>query len=152
MSLGGSQTSPELLETPWTSTHFRSPRFGVGRRGSPRFVPICSAFPIFFRFVPICAPCFREYPDLFRFVPICSVFFRFVPICFQNKSEQIRETTFCRPLLQIPDMICGELPQKFPIGFCGASLTVDFKSKPRFRRSSRRLLRKFPAPPQIGPS
>ena len=62
--------------------------------------PICSDFPVFFRFVPICAPCFREYPDFFRFVPICSVFFRFVPICFQNKSEQIRKTPFCRPLLQ----------------------------------------------------
>ena len=24
-------------------------------------------------------------------------------ICFQNKSEQIRETPFCRPLLQVPD-------------------------------------------------
>ena len=38
-------------------------------------------------------------------VPICSVFFRFVPICLQSKSEQIRETPSCRPLLQIPESI-----------------------------------------------
>ena len=70
---------------------FRSAQFGVGRRVFPRCVPICSDF---FRFLPICAPCFREYPDLFRFLPIC----------FQNKSEQIRGTPLCRPLLQIPDL------------------------------------------------
>ena len=78
----------------------RSPWFGVGREGLPRFVPICSDFPVFFRFVPICAPCFREYPDLFRFVPICSVFFRFVPICFrtnQNKSgKPLSADPFCK--------------------------------------------------------
>ena len=55
--------------------------------------PICSDF---FRFLPICAPCFREIPDVFRFAPFSS----FVPICFQNKSEQIRETPFCRPLFR----------------------------------------------------
>ena len=58
----------------------------------------------------------RGHPDLFRFssdlrslfsgiprsVPICSDFFRFVPICFQNKSEQIRETPFADPL-QFPE-------------------------------------------------
>ena len=61
---------------------------------SPRFVPI-SPFS----------------SDLFRFAflvcgntPICSDLLRFVPMCFQNKSEQIRETPFCRPLLQIPDL------------------------------------------------
>ena len=108
----------------------RSPRFGVGRSGSPRFVPICSDFPVFFRFCPICSMLFSGMPrfvpicsdllrflpicsdlfrfapfssDLFRFVPICSVFFRFVPICSENKSEQIRETPFCRPLLKIPE-------------------------------------------------
>ena len=64
------------------SAHIGAPHFGVGRRA---FVPICSDFPVSFRFVPICAPCFREYPGLFRFVPICSDFFRFA-------SEQIRET------------------------------------------------------------
>ena len=31
----------------------------------------------------------------------CSEFFRFVPICFQNKSEQIRETPFCWAFLQL---------------------------------------------------
>ena len=69
------------------------PPFGVARTGSPRFVPICSDFPLFFRFVPICVPCFRECPDVFRFLPIC----------FPSKSGQIRATPFCRPLLQIPD-------------------------------------------------
>ena len=170
----------------------QSPQFGVGRRGSPRIVPICSDFPVFFRFVLICAPCFREYPDLLQFVraakpaEVClwnfwwnliwnsiwnlkfpmgkilwnlgedfstcqesmksfgvrvnfganfganfgeifgnfvsnfATFFRnfvqqkggannllrFLPICsdcFRNKSEQIRETPFCRPLLEVPD-------------------------------------------------
>ena len=52
-------------------TKSRSPRFGVTRRGSPRF----------------------------EIVPICSDFLRFLPIGFQNKSEQIREIPFCRPLL-----------------------------------------------------
>ena len=49
----------------------------------------------------------KEYPDLFRSLPICSVFFRFVPMCFQSKPEQIRETPFCRPLLQIPTSLRG---------------------------------------------
>ena len=78
----------------------RSPQFGVGRRGSPRFVPTCSDFPLFFRFVPICVPCFREYPDLFRFALFSSDLFRFV---FRTNQKKIRETRFCRPLLQIPD-------------------------------------------------
>ena len=86
----------------------------LGSVGSPRFVPMCSDFPVFFRFVPICAPCFREYPDLFRSVPIFSDFFRFVPICFQNKSEQIRETPFCRPLLQISDQNAGQRSLQIP--------------------------------------
>ena len=93
---------------------FQSPQFGVGRRGSPRFVPICSDFPVFFRFVPICvflicSDLRSMFSGIPRFVPICSVFFRFVPICFQNKSEQIRETPFCRPLLQIPDFTALKL-------------------------------------------
>ena len=50
--------------------------------------PICSDFPVSFRFVPICDPCFRGCPD---FLPMCSNLHRFLPICFQNKSEQIRE-------------------------------------------------------------
>ena len=48
--------------------------------------------------------CLRVYPDLFRFVRSCSAFFRFVTICFQNKSEQVREIPFCRPLLQVPEL------------------------------------------------
>ena len=69
------------------------------QKGVTPIFPICSDFPVFFQFVPICAPCFREYPDLFWFVPICPVLFRFVPICFQNKSEQIREN----PVLPTPN-------------------------------------------------
>ena len=64
--------------------------------------PICFDFPVFFRFVPI-----SLFSGRLRFVPSCSDFFRFVPICFQNKSEQIRETPFCRPLLQVPDSSFG---------------------------------------------
>ena len=58
----------------------------------------------FFRFAPV-SP-FSS--DLFRFAvlvfgntPICSDLLRL----FQNKSEQIRETLFCRPLLQFPDRV-----------------------------------------------
>ena len=65
---------------------FRRPYFGVNRIKG--VTPICSDFPVFFRFVPICAPCFREYPDLFRFASISSDFFRFLPICFQNESRK----------------------------------------------------------------
>ena len=50
---------------------------------------------------PICSDFLRFAPP--RFVPICSGVFQFVPIYFQNKSEQIRETPFCRPLLQVPE-------------------------------------------------
>ena len=35
--------------------------------------------------------------------PLFGVGIQFVPIYFQNTSEQIRESTFCRPLSQIPD-------------------------------------------------
>ena len=81
-------------------SYLGAPDSGSAEGGHPdRFVPICSDFPVFFRFVPICAPCFREYADLFRFAPnsslICSVLF----------SEQVREPPFCRPLLQIPDYL-----------------------------------------------
>ena len=57
--------------------------------------PICSDFPVFFRFVPICAPCFREYPDLFRFAPISSdlLIFR----TSQNKSGRpLSADPFCK--------------------------------------------------------
>ena len=64
-----------------------------------------------FRFIPI-SP-FSS--DLFRFAflvsrntPICSDLFRFLPICSDLFSEQIRiyqGTPFCRPLLQIPELL-----------------------------------------------
>ena len=55
-------------------------------------------------------PCFFQKSKGWRVrVPICSDLrslfsgmFRYVPICSENKSEQIRETPFCRPLLQFP--------------------------------------------------
>ena len=71
----------------------RSRQFGVGRRGSPRFVLIS----------PFSSDLFRFALLVFGNTPICSDLFRFLPISFQNKSEQIRETPFCRPQLQIPD-------------------------------------------------
>ena len=49
---------------------FRSPQFGVGRRGSPRFDPISS-------------PGLRESSDLFRL--LC-----FLPICSDVFSEELR--------------------------------------------------------------
>ena len=58
-------------------------------RGRQKVVtPNCSDFPLFFRFVPICVPCFREYADLFRFAPFSSDLFRFVFRTNQNKSEK----------------------------------------------------------------
>ena len=75
------------------SSRSRSPRFGVGRRGSPRFVPIS----------PFSSDLFRFALRVFGNAPICSDLLRFLPICSDLFSEQIRETPFCRPLLQIPD-------------------------------------------------
>ena len=48
-----------------------------------------------------------------RFGPsgICSDLLRFLPICFQNKSEQIGETPFCRPLLQVFEGRNGPMDQ-----------------------------------------
>ena len=73
-----------------------APTLGSAERGHPDF----------FRFVPI-SPFCSDLRSLFsgipRFVPICSVLFRFVPRTNQNKSEQIRETPFCWPLLKVPD-------------------------------------------------
>ena len=67
---------------------FRSTRLGVGRRGSPRFVPISLFSSDLFRFAclvfgntPICS-------DLFRFTPFFSDLFRFVFRTYQNKSEK----------------------------------------------------------------
>ena len=51
-----------------------------------------------------------------RFAPVCSDLLRFLPICFQNKSEQIRETPFCRPLLQVPDFVFPN-PSNFRASF-----------------------------------
>ena len=93
-----SGTFRHFFDTPGRKAReHRSPRFGVGRRGSPRFVLICSDFPVFFRFVPICVPCYREYPDLFRFAPFSSDLFRFVFRTNQNKSgKPLSAGPFCK--------------------------------------------------------
>ena len=78
----------------------RSPQFGVSRRGSPRFVPICSDFPPFssdlFQFALLVSGICSDFPpsssDLFRFAllvfGICSDLFRFAPISSDLFSEQ----------------------------------------------------------------
>ena len=71
----------------------RSPQFGVSRMGSLRFVPIS----------PFSSDLFRFALLVFGNTPISSDLFRFLPICSDLISEQISETPFCRPLLQIPD-------------------------------------------------
>ena len=59
--------------------------------------------PDFLRVVPTFAPLFSRMP---RFFPIRSVFFQFVPFCFQSKSEQIKETPFCRPFCKTCSEMC----------------------------------------------
>ena len=108
---GGSQNEAWhmcLLSSPAplsSLTLFRSEPPIWGRQNG--VTPICSdlfRFPFFFRFVPICGPCFRECPDLFRFAPISSDLLEFVPICFdsdnQNKSGKPPSADpFCKPRL-----------------------------------------------------
>ena len=62
------------------SDSFRSPRFGVGRKASPRFVPMCSVFPVF---LPICSNLRSLFSgsDVFWFAPIS-------PICSDLFAEQ----------------------------------------------------------------
>ena len=91
----------------------RSPHFGVGRRVLPRFVPICSNFPVFFRFVPI-SPfssdlfrfallVFAICSDLFRFAPFSSDLFRFVFRTNQNRSgKPLSADPFCKSLKNGP--------------------------------------------------
>ena len=87
--------------------------YGATKLGAPGLGAAEGGYPDLFRFVPI-SP-FSS--DLFRFAllvfgstPIRSDLFRFtffLPICSdlfsEQITEQIRETPFCRPLLQIPD-------------------------------------------------
>ena len=91
---------------------FSCPQFALGKPstvgslglGSPeRGHPDLFRFP---SFLPICSDLRSLFSGIPRFVPICSALLRilrFVLLCFQNKSEQIRETPFCRPLLQFPN-------------------------------------------------
>ena len=54
-------------------------------------------FPIFFRFVPICVPCFLEHPC---FAPICTDFFWFDKQCLQSKSEQTGKSLSADPFFK----------------------------------------------------
>ena len=94
------------IPKPWKMKEIPSPEeienFETPTCGRQKGInPICSDFRVFFRFIPICAPCFRE------FVPICSNLLRFLPIFSekfwtnQNKSRKL--TPFWRPLLQVPE-------------------------------------------------
>ena len=91
-----------------------SPQFGVGRRGSPRFVRISPFSSDLFRF----APWFSGMP---RFVLICSDLLRFLPICSDLLSEQIR-TNQGNPFLRKTQEGCGGLRGDFPGGFPKAGL------------------------------
>ena len=56
----------------------RSPQFGVGRRGSPQFVPTS----------PFSSDLFRFALLVFGKTPICSALLRFLPICFQKNQNK----------------------------------------------------------------
>ena len=94
--LGESREHPERLGSPLRSKSAQigapDPRSGVGRKGSPRFVPIS----------PFSSDLFRFAIPVFGNAPMCSDLFR-LAICFQNKSKQIRETLSADNLLQVPD-------------------------------------------------
>ena len=69
----------------------RSLRFGVGRGGSPQFVPIS----------PFSSDLFRFALLVFGNTPICSDLLCFLPICSNLFSEQIR-TNQGNPFLPTP--------------------------------------------------
>ena len=92
----GSITSPLPL---WTKT--QSPWFGVGRKGSARFVPILFRYP---PFLPIRSDLHSLFSGIPRLVPICSDFFRILPICFQNRNWN-RPEPFQEPRPE-PDSFC----------------------------------------------
>ena len=87
------EKGPEITER-WPNPEIfsnRSRQFGVGRRGSPRFVPIS----------PFSSDLFRFALLVFGNTPICSDLFRFLPICSDLFSEQIR-TNRKKPLSADP--------------------------------------------------
>ena len=83
----------------------RSPQFGVGRRGSPRFVPLCSDLG------SLCA----------GFVPICSELLRFLPISSDLCSELIR-TNQGNPLLLTPFASPRQKLREVRDAFCAVRL------------------------------
>ena len=90
----------------------RSPRFGVGRRGSPRFVPISpfssrSLFSGIPRFVPICSDLLRFPSDLFSEQIRTNQGNPFLPTPFANPQNDTDQThanwwphTWVRPAMQ----------------------------------------------------
>ena len=105
---------------------FSEPPIGVGRRGSPRFVPI-SPFS----------------SDLFRFAllvvgntPICSDLLRFLPICSDLLTEQIRTnqgdpflpTPFANPRFLFDCLIVGHRSRVSIAQVCGH--LSEYKSWP----------------------
>ena len=91
-----------------------APKLGPAE-GGHFFVPICSDFAVFFRFVPICVPCLREYPDLFRFAPICSDVFVFR--ANQNKSgKPLSADPFCKSPKISPHAFIVSPIAVYPIG------------------------------------
>ena len=77
-------------------TPFGAPNLGSAEGGHPdlfRFVSIS----------PFSSDLFRFALHVFGNTPICSDLFRFAPFYSDLFSEQIRQTPFCRPLLQIPE-------------------------------------------------
>ena len=103
------------------STHkIRSPSLWWAEGGSPRFVPI-SPFP---------SDLFRSALLVFGNAPIFSdllCFFRSAPICFQNTSEQIRETPFCRRRkIQILSPSCISRDEQISFGLDQPNLTSSW--------------------------
>ena len=104
----------------------KDPNLGSAEGG---FVPICSDFPVFFRFVPICVPRLRECPDLFRFAPISSDLFRFVFRTNQNKSgKPLSADPFCKsPIESHKEFGLSNLYAGDPFNsLCGYSVCVFF--------------------------
>ena len=107
----------------WKRGNFGVPQFGVGRRGSPRFVPICSDFPFssdLFRFaflvcgnIPICS-------DLFRFALFSSDLFRFGFRTNRNKSgKPLSADPFCKSPIIASNLVFLRLRQRFRKGVGG---------------------------------
>ena len=74
------------------------------------------------RFLPICSD--LRSILVFGNTPICSDLFRFAPIASDLFSEQIRETPFCQPLLQVSDQRKAELQRQVDLQGAFAKLVI----------------------------